>query len=66
MDPNFFVALFWLEGSLRHKGMFNEAVALRQTVYPEKAKAIEHTFRTDGFQPFCAKAGRPSRRAGPG
>ena len=30
LDPKFGVALFWLEGSLRHKGMFKEAVALRQ------------------------------------
>jgi len=32
LDPAFKVALFWLEGSLRHKGLFKEAVALRQSV----------------------------------
>jgi TolB-like protein/tetratricopeptide (TPR) repeat protein len=64
MDPNFFVALFWLEGSLRHKGMFKEAVALRQAVYPEKAKAIEHTFKTDGFPPLLRESGENFKKGG--
>jgi TolB-like protein/DNA-binding winged helix-turn-helix (wHTH) protein len=50
LDPKFGVTLFWLEGSLRHKGMFKEAVALRQAfATPERAQVIAHTFRTSGF-----------------
>jgi TolB-like protein/DNA-binding winged helix-turn-helix (wHTH) protein len=50
MDPKFGVTLFWLEGSLRHKGMFKEAVALRQAfATPEHAQVIAHKFRTSGF-----------------
>jgi tetratricopeptide (TPR) repeat protein len=50
MDPKFGVTLFWLEGSLRHKGMFKEAVALRQALTtPEKAQAIAHKFQRSGF-----------------
>jgi TolB-like protein/DNA-binding winged helix-turn-helix (wHTH) protein/Tfp pilus assembly protein PilF len=50
MDPKFGVALFWLEGSLRHKGMFKEAVALRQAVTtPEKAQLIARKYQTSGF-----------------
>ena len=50
MDPKFGVALFWLEGSLRHKGMFKEAVALRQAVTsPENAKAIAVKYQKLGF-----------------
>jgi len=49
LDPKFGVALFWLEGSLRHKELFREAVALRQAVYPDRAKALEQEFRTAGF-----------------
>ena len=45
-DQGFAVALFWLEGSLRHKGLFEEAVALRQTVAgPEQAEVIARTFQ---------------------
>ena len=52
MDPRFGVALFWLEGSLRHKGLFKEAVALRQAVAstPEDAQIIGRTFETAGFE----------------
>lgn len=50
LDPKFGVALFWLEGSLRHKEMFREAVALRQAVSPQKSQAIEQQFRKRGFQ----------------
>ena len=50
MDPKFGVALLWLEGSLRHKGMFKEAVALRQAfATPEHAQLIAHKFQTSGF-----------------
>jgi TolB-like protein len=50
LDPSFGVALFWLEGSLRHKQMFREAVALRQAVSPKNSEAIEQQFRKEGFQ----------------
>jgi len=49
LDPKFGVALFWLEGSLRHKEMFREAVALRQAVNPQKSQAIAEQFRKQGF-----------------
>ncbi len=63
-DPKFLVALFWLEGSLRHKGMFKEAVALRQSVSPEKAQAIERTFKTDGFQTLLRDSGENFKKDG--
>jgi TolB-like protein/DNA-binding winged helix-turn-helix (wHTH) protein/Tfp pilus assembly protein PilF len=50
LDPKFGVALFWLEGSLRHKELFREAVALRQAVHPELSAELERKFRTGGFQ----------------
>jgi TolB-like protein/DNA-binding winged helix-turn-helix (wHTH) protein len=50
LDPSFGVALFWLEGSLRHKELFKEAVALRQAIHPDQAAALERKFRKDGFQ----------------
>jgi TolB-like protein/DNA-binding winged helix-turn-helix (wHTH) protein/Tfp pilus assembly protein PilF len=50
LDPRFSVALFWLEGSLRHKQMFREAINLRQAVYPNRAEALEKEFRASGFQ----------------
>ena len=50
LDPSFGVALFWLEGALRHKNMFKQAVVLRESVTtPERAKLIEHNFQTAGF-----------------
>jgi TolB-like protein/Tfp pilus assembly protein PilF len=50
LDPKFGVALFWLEGSLRHKELFREAVSLRQAVHPEQSAALEQQFRRHGFQ----------------
>jgi len=50
LDPKFAIALFWLEGSLRHKQMFREAINLRQAVYPDRAEALEKEFRASGFQ----------------
>ncbi len=65
LDPGFALALFWLEGSLRHKGLFNEAVALRQSLAtPEQAQLIARTFQREGFRRSCARAARRSRRAG--
>jgi len=41
LDPRFGIALFWLEGSLRHQGLLKEAVALRQRVStPERAQIL--------------------------
>jgi len=65
LDPGFGVALFWLEGSLRHKGMFKEAVALRQSVAaPEKAKVIAQKFKTDGFASFLREEGEKFKNGG--
>src|SRR5262249_28458086 len=49
LDPRFGIALFWLEGSLRHQGLLKEAVALRQQVSPERAQIVARTFERDGF-----------------
>jgi TolB-like protein/DNA-binding winged helix-turn-helix (wHTH) protein len=65
LDPGFGVALFWLEGSLRHKGMFKEAVALRQAVAtPEKAKVIAQKFKTDGFASLLREEGEKFKNGG--
>src|SRR4029079_14779145 len=51
LDPSFGVALFWLEGSLRHKGLFDQAVALRQSASaPDRAQMIASTFQRGGFR----------------
>ncbi|MGC2194429.1 MAG: winged helix-turn-helix domain-containing protein [Terriglobales bacterium] len=50
LDPSFGVAWFWLEGALRHKELFREAVALRKAVHPELSAELERKFRTGGFQ----------------
>src|SRR5262249_8852884 len=58
LDPSFGVALFWLEGALRHKGLFKEAVALRQSVSdPERAAIIERTYERDGFKALLRGCG---------
>ena len=50
LDPRFGIALFWLDGALRHRGFLKEAVALRQRVStPERAQTIARTFERDGF-----------------
>ena len=65
LDPRFGVALFWLEGSLRHKGMFKEAVALRQAlVTPERAKVIAQKFKTDGFASLLREEGEKFKNGG--
>jgi TolB-like protein/DNA-binding winged helix-turn-helix (wHTH) protein/tetratricopeptide (TPR) repeat protein len=65
MDPKFGVALFWLEGSLRHKGMFKEAVALRQAMAtPEHAQAIAHKFQTLGFAALLRENGEAFKKNG--
>ena len=65
LDPGFGLALFWLEGSLRHKGLFKEAVELRQSVAtPEDAQTIAQTFHRDGIQAVLRQSGETFRKSG--
>src|SRR6185295_10002816 len=65
LDPRFGIALFWLEGSLRHQGLLKEAVALRQQVStPERAQLIARTFERDGFQALLRECGAAYRASG--
>ncbi len=65
MDPHFGVALFWLEGALRHKNLVKEAVALRQAVStPERAQAIGQTFKTAGFQGLMRESAEVFKKGG--
>jgi TolB-like protein len=65
LDPSFGVALFWLEGSLRHKGLFAEAVALRQSVSdPQRAELISRTFERSGFQTLLRESGETYKKSG--
>ena len=65
LDPGFGVALFWLEGSLRHKGLLDEAVALRQSVSaPEQAQKIALTFQRAGFQTLLRESGERFKKTG--
>jgi len=64
LDPKFGVALFWLEGSLRHKALFREAVALRQAVHPEQSTAVEQQFRTQGFEGLLRQNAEDFKKGG--
>jgi TolB-like protein/DNA-binding winged helix-turn-helix (wHTH) protein len=64
LDPRFGIALFWLEGSLRHQGLLKEAVALRQQVAPERAQLIARTFERDGFPALLRECGAAYRDSG--
>ena len=64
LDPKFGVALFWLEGSLRHKQMFREAINLRQAIFPEQARALEAKFRSAGFQSVLLHNGEEFKKDG--
>jgi len=64
LDPSFGVALFWLEGSLRHKQMFREAVALRQAVSPKNSDAIAQQFRKEGFQGLLRRNAEDFKKGG--
>jgi TolB-like protein/DNA-binding winged helix-turn-helix (wHTH) protein len=64
LDPKFGVALFWLEGSLRHKALFREAVALRQAVHPEQSTALEQQFRLQGFQSLLRQNAEDFKKGG--
>ena len=64
LDPKFGVALFWLEGSLRHKALFREAVALRQAVHPEQSTALEQQFRKQGFEGLLRQNAEDFKKGG--
>ena len=65
LDPGFGVALFWLEGSLRHTGLFDEAVALRQSVSaPEQARRLPARFNAPGSRPSFERAERRFKKSG--
>jgi len=65
IDPRFGVALFWLEGALRHQRLFQEAVALRKAVTtPENAQAIDKTFQAQGFDPLLLQSGEMFEKGG--
>jgi TolB-like protein/DNA-binding winged helix-turn-helix (wHTH) protein/Tfp pilus assembly protein PilF len=65
MDPRFGVALFWLEGSLRHKSLFQDAVALRLAIStPERARSIQDTFSKAGFQGILRGEGEEFKNSG--
>ena len=64
LNPRFGLALFWLDGSLRHQGRVQEAVVLRQTVTPERALVIARTFEHDGFQALMRECGAAYRKSG--
>jgi TolB-like protein/DNA-binding winged helix-turn-helix (wHTH) protein/tetratricopeptide (TPR) repeat protein len=65
LDPRFGIALFWLDGALRHRGLLKEAVALRQRVStPERAQTIARTFERDGFPALLKECGAAYRENG--
>lgn len=65
LDPGFGVALFWLEGSLRHKGLFDQAVALRQSVSaPDRARIIAATFQRAGFPALLRESAEAFKKGG--
>ena len=65
LDTGFAVALFWLEGALRHKGLFKEAVELRQSLAaPEQARLIGRTFEREGFQAILRESGKTFEKSG--
>ena len=65
LDPGFGVALFWLEGALRHKGLLDDAVALRQSAAsPEQAPLIARTYRSEGFPALMRASGERFKKTG--
>ena len=59
------MALFWLEGALRHRGLFKDAVALRQAAAtPAQAQIIGRTFERDGFDALLRESGETLRKSG--
>jgi serine/threonine-protein kinase len=65
MDPHFGLALFWLDGPLRHQGLVDKAVALRQSVStPERAQNIARTFERGGFPALLRECGESYKKNG--
>ena len=65
MDPHFGLALFWLDGPLRHQGLVDKAVALRQSVStPERAQNIARSFERGGFPALLRECGESYRKNG--
>jgi tetratricopeptide (TPR) repeat protein len=65
LDSHFRLALFWLDGPLRHQGLVDKAVALRQSVStPERAQNIARTFERSGFQALLRECGESYRKSG--
>jgi TolB-like protein len=65
LDPKFGVALFWLEASLRHKNLLQEAIALRLAIStPERAQNIRSTFQAAGFQGILREEGETFKNGG--
>jgi TolB-like protein/DNA-binding winged helix-turn-helix (wHTH) protein/tetratricopeptide (TPR) repeat protein len=62
LDRGFSLALFWLDGALRHKGLIKEAVALRQAAYQDQADAIARTFERFGFRALLRECGESYRK----
>ena len=58
--------MFWLDGALRHKALFKEAVALRQAASsdPEQAAVIARTFQRSGFRELLRMCGETYRKSG--
>lgn len=65
LDPQFGPALFWLEGALRHKGLIDQAVALRQSAAdPDRSQAIIQTYQRDGFPALLRESGELFKKSG--
>src|SRR5262245_5079099 len=66
IDPTFGVAMFWLDGALRHKGLIKEAVALRQAAASdrEQAAVIARTFQGSGFRALLRECGETYTKGG--
>jgi TolB-like protein/DNA-binding winged helix-turn-helix (wHTH) protein/Tfp pilus assembly protein PilF len=62
LDSGFGLALFWLDGALRHKGLIKDAVALRQLAYRDQADAIARTFERSGFEALLRECGESYRK----
>ena len=65
IDPRFGLAMFWLDGALRHLGLIEDAVKLRQRVSTsERVQAIARTFERDGFPALLRECGESYKKAG--
>jgi TolB-like protein/DNA-binding winged helix-turn-helix (wHTH) protein/Tfp pilus assembly protein PilF len=65
IEPTFGVARFWLEGAFRHKGLFKDAVALRQSAAtPTEAARLARVFEQEGFQSILRETGETFQNAG--